>query len=69
MSDGNLTRMGGQKGACWMGSLINMDKFGKSKVAKKRVVGWVVHTGNIDKAFEEQLDCKWIDKHVWMMFQ
>ena len=35
MSDGNFTGMGGHKGLCRMGSLINLDKSGESKVARK----------------------------------
>ena len=35
MSDGNFTGMGGHEGLCRMGSLINLDKSGKSKVAWK----------------------------------
>ena len=35
ISNGNLTGMGGHEGLCWMGSLINLDKSRKSKVARK----------------------------------
>ena len=35
MFDGNFTGMGGHEGLCRMGSLINLDKYGKSKVAMK----------------------------------
>ena len=34
ISEGNLTGMVGQEGSCWIGSLINLDKSGISKVAK-----------------------------------
>ena len=37
MYDGNLTRIVGQKGSCWMGSLINLEKNAKSKVAKNGI--------------------------------
>ena len=33
--DGNFTGMGGHEGLCQMESLINLDKLGKSKVARK----------------------------------
>ena len=39
MSDGNLVRIGGQAGECLTGSLINLDKSGKFKVAKNGIFG------------------------------
>ena len=38
-SKGNLTKIVGKKGSCWMGSLINLDNFVRSKVAKNRICG------------------------------
>ena len=35
MFNGNFTRMGGHKGLCRMRSLINLDKLGKCKFARK----------------------------------
>ena len=35
MSNGNFTEMEGHEGLCRMGSLINLDKLGKSKVSRK----------------------------------
>jgi hypothetical protein len=34
MSDSNLAGMVGQNGACWMGSLVKRDRYGKYNVAK-----------------------------------
>jgi hypothetical protein len=35
ISDGNLARITGQKGKCNMGSFVNRDKSGRSRVARK----------------------------------
>ena len=43
MSDGNLVGIGGQAGECLIGSLINLDKSDKFKVARNRIFeGWIV---------------------------
>ena len=54
ISNDKFTGMGGHEGLCQIGSLINLDKSGKSKFARKVTVGWVAHTGNIDMAYNYQ---------------
>jgi hypothetical protein len=54
ISDANLSGITCKKGECNMGSFVNLDKYGRSKEARKVILDCFEDTGNTDEASKYQ---------------